>query len=51
MKELIKLKDGSIFRRILDHEDEQNRIAAIFERINDARIQFEVRIRFFGLSV
>lgn len=51
LKELIKLKDGSIFRRILDHEDEQNRIAAIFERINDARIQFEVRIRFFGLSV
>ena len=51
LKELCKLKDGSTFRRILDHEDEQKRIAAIFERINNARIQFEVRIRLFGLSV
>ena len=51
LKELIKLKDESIFKRILDHEDEQKRIAAIFERINDARIQFEVRIRSFGLSM
>jgi len=51
LKELIKLKDESIFRRVFDHEDEQKRIAAIFERINDARIQFEVCIRSFGLSV
>ena len=39
---LNELKDESNFRKFLDHEDEQKRIMDIFERINKARVQFEV---------
>ena len=43
LKKLNELNDESNFRKFLDHEDEQKRIGDIFERINEARVQFEVR--------
>jgi len=43
LKTLNELNDESKFRKFLDHEDEQKRIADIFERINEARVRFEVR--------
>ena len=43
LKKLNELKDESNFRKFLDHEDEQKRIEDIFERINEARVRFEVR--------
>ena len=43
MKKLNELNDESNFRKFLDHEDEQKRIGDIFERINEARVRFEVR--------
>ena len=49
--ELRKLSDESTIRRILDHQDEQKRIADIFERVNEARIQFQVGTVAFPLSV
>ena len=43
LRKLNKLNDESNFRKFLDHEDEQGRIGNIFVRINEARVQFEVR--------
>ena len=43
LKKLNELNDESKFRKFLDHEDEQKRIADVFERINEARVRFEVR--------
>jgi len=43
LKKLNELNDESNFRKFLDHEDEQKRIRDIFERINEARVRFEVR--------
>ena len=45
-EELRKLEEvigESNFRKFLDHEDVQNRIKDIFARVNEARVQFEVR--------
>jgi hypothetical protein len=42
LKKLYDLKQESILIKIADYEDEKKRIAEIFERINEARIQFEV---------
>ena len=39
---LEKMRDGSNVRKFLDHEDEQERIKAIFSRIDEATKQFEV---------
>jgi hypothetical protein len=47
LRQLGKLSDESNFRKFLDHEDEQTRIADIFARINEARVRFEVRITTF----
>ena len=44
LRQLGKVSDESNFRKFLDHEDEQKRIADIFVRINEARVRFEVRI-------
>ena len=43
LKKLNELNDESNFRKFLDHEDEQKRMMHIFECINEARVQFEVR--------
>jgi len=43
LKKLDKLNDESNFKKFLDHEDEQKQIVDIFERINEARVRFEVR--------
>jgi len=53
-EELRKLEEicaESNFRKFLDHEDEQKRIADIFVRINEARVRFEVRTMTFCSSV
>jgi hypothetical protein len=53
-EELWKLEDvsgESNFRKFLDHEDVQNRIKDIFVRINEARVQFEVRTTTFCSSI
>ncbi|KAF9524130.1 hypothetical protein CPB83DRAFT_861801 [Crepidotus variabilis] len=42
LEELLKLKDESTWRKILDHEDEQKRIEEIFGRVNTARERFEL---------
>ena len=42
LRQLGKVSDESNFRKFLDHEDEQKRIADIFVRINEARVRFEV---------
>ncbi|KAF5320247.1 hypothetical protein D9611_011285 [Ephemerocybe angulata] len=39
---LYQLRNGGLGVKIMNHEDEKSRIADIFERINDARIQFEL---------
>ncbi|KAF6741019.1 hypothetical protein DFP72DRAFT_1181498 [Ephemerocybe angulata] len=39
---LLQLSEEWLARKILDHEDEKGRIAEIFERVNEARIQFEL---------
>ena len=41
---LVKLKEQSLGRKIAVHEEDKARIAAIFERINQAREQLVVRI-------
>jgi ribonuclease I len=41
---LIKLKEESLIRKIAAHEEDKAQIAAIFERINQAREQLVVRI-------
>ncbi|KAF5320248.1 hypothetical protein D9611_011282 [Ephemerocybe angulata] len=41
-KKLSQLSEEWLARKILDHEDEKKRIADIFERVNEARIQFEL---------
>ena len=42
MNELEKLGDKWLGRKVADHEAEKGRIMEIFERINEARVQFEV---------
>jgi hypothetical protein len=42
LEELQKLSEEWLLRKIADYEDEKTRIAAIFERINEGRIHFEV---------
>ena len=49
-QELQSLGNESNIRKILDHEDEQARIKEIFVRINEARVQFEVRTLAFDSS-
>jgi hypothetical protein len=51
LRQLGKVSDESNFRKFLDHEDEQKRIADIFVRINEARVRFEVRSMTVCLSV
>ena len=36
------LSEEWLVRKVADHEQEKGRIAEIFERINEARVQFEV---------
>jgi hypothetical protein len=45
---LRRLKSEHVLEKIASHEDEKSAIAAIFERINEGRIQFEVCIGFIG---
>ena len=42
MDKLIQLSEEWLIRKVADHEYEKARIAEIFERINEARVQFEV---------
>ena len=42
MNNLEKLSNGWLARKVADHEAEKGRITEIFERINEARVQFEV---------
>jgi len=51
LQQLGKVSDESNFRKFLDHEDEQKRIADIFVRINEARVRFEVLTMTFCSSV
>ncbi|KAF6759000.1 WD40-repeat-containing domain protein [Ephemerocybe angulata] len=39
---LYQLRNGGLGVKIMNYEDEKSRIADVFERINDARIQFEL---------
>ena len=39
---MIRLSEEWLVRKVADYEEEKGRIAEIFERINDARVQFEV---------
>ncbi|PPQ86993.1 hypothetical protein CVT25_009413, partial [Psilocybe cyanescens] len=39
---LIELSNEWLVRKVADHEDEKTRITGIFERIREARVQFEV---------
>ncbi|TEB14299.1 hypothetical protein FA13DRAFT_1748029 [Coprinellus micaceus] len=39
---LSRLGDEWLIRKIADHENEKSQIAAILERVNDARMQFEL---------
>ncbi|PPQ90578.1 hypothetical protein CVT25_015150, partial [Psilocybe cyanescens] len=41
---LIELSNEWLVRKVADHEDEKTRITGIFERINEARVQFELVI-------
>ncbi|KIJ97484.1 hypothetical protein K443DRAFT_105589 [Laccaria amethystina LaAM-08-1] len=41
LDKLIRLSKESLVRKVADHEEEKGRIMEIFERINDARVQFE----------
>ena len=51
LRGLETLKIESNWRKFLDHEDEQARIKDIFVRVNEARVQFEVRTKAFWLSI
>lgn len=51
LRQLGKISDESNFRKFLDHEDEQKRIADVFVRINEARVRFEVLTMVFCSSV
>ena len=51
LRKLNKLNDESNFKKFLDHENEQGQIGDIFVRINEARVQFEVRTMTFCSSV
>ncbi|RXW11995.1 hypothetical protein EST38_g13860 [Candolleomyces aberdarensis] len=42
LAKLSQLHKESMIRKVADHEDEKNRIAEILERVNDARVQFEL---------
>ena len=53
-EELRKLEEvggESNFKKFVDHEDVQKRIKDIFVRINEARVQFEVRTMTFCSSI
>jgi hypothetical protein len=50
LQKLKELSEESNFRKFLDHEDEQARIKDTFVRINEARVQFEVRAMIFCSS-
>ena len=39
---MIRLSQEWLVRKVADHEDEKGRITEIFERVNEARVQFEV---------
>jgi len=39
---LVQLSEEWVGRKVADYEDEKSRIAEIFERVNEARIQFGV---------
>ncbi|PPQ94965.1 hypothetical protein CVT25_004210, partial [Psilocybe cyanescens] len=41
---LIELSNEWLVRKVADHEDEKTRITGIFERIREARVQFELAI-------
>lgn len=43
LDELHRMREESRIRKIADHEKEKGQIAAIFDRVNDARIEFQVR--------
>ena len=51
LRKLNEISDESNFKKFLDHEDEQGRIADIFVRINEARVRFEVCTMTFCSSV
>ena len=43
LAKLLCLSEEWIGRKVVDYDDEKSRIAEIFERVNEARIQFGVR--------
>ncbi|KIJ94395.1 hypothetical protein K443DRAFT_54089, partial [Laccaria amethystina LaAM-08-1] len=49
LDKLIRLSEEWLIRKVADHEDEKGRITEIFERINEARVQFE-KLFFNGLT-
>ena len=42
LDKLIQLSEEWLVRKVADHEEEKRRITDIFERINEARVQFQV---------
>ncbi|PPQ93627.1 hypothetical protein CVT25_001122, partial [Psilocybe cyanescens] len=44
LDKLIQLSNEWLVRKVADHVDEKTRITEIFERINEARVQFELAI-------
>ena len=42
LDKLIRLSEESLVRKVADYEAEKGRIMEIFERVNEARVQFEV---------
>ena len=51
LRKLEEVSGESNFRKFLDHEDVQKWIKDIFVRINEARVQFEVRTITFCSSI
>ena len=49
MEKLGQLSKEWIGRKVADYEDEKSRIAEIFERVNEARIQFGVSTALLGM--
>ena len=42
MRELARIGEEWLIKRVADHEDEKKRIEETFRRVNEARLRFEV---------
>ena len=53
LAKLLRLSREWIGRKVADYDNEKSRIAEIFERVNDARVQFGVRtyLHRFGCGI